>query len=92
MGWLARGVQCWLQPENGWPRPPAQPGSTSDPLAFHLPALFACPQAKDTLTNALKRKMYDAYVNDVDVNMPEGMSQAEWEAQQVRWRGLGGTV
>lgn len=31
----------------------------------------------------MKKKLYDAYASDVNVDVPEGMSQAEWEAQQA---------
>ncbi len=45
-------------------------------------------QAKDTLTNPLKKKMYDAYVTDVTTaagtNAAE-MSYADWEAAQAAY-------
>jgi curved DNA-binding protein CbpA len=44
------------------------------------------PQAYDTLSNPVKKKLYDAYAtNDTK---PDGMSYAEWESRQVeipRW-------
>ncbi|EFN60178.1 hypothetical protein CHLNCDRAFT_56629 [Chlorella variabilis] len=45
-------------------------------------------QAWGTLNNAIKKRAYDAYVDDINVDAPEGMSYAEWEAsnamQQVK--------
>ena len=40
-------------------------------------------QGYETLKNPMKKRLYDAYVSDVNVDVPEGMSYAEWEAQQV---------
>ncbi|KAL4437427.1 hypothetical protein ABPG75_004566 [Micractinium tetrahymenae] len=40
-------------------------------------------QAYDTLSNAIKKRAYDAYVDDVQVDAPEGMSYSEWEASNM---------
>lgn len=42
--------------------------------------------AYSTLTNPIKRKLYDQYTRDVDVNAPpeDTQSYAEWEAEQMR--------
>ena len=40
-------------------------------------------QGYETLKNPMKKRLYDAYVSNVNVDVPEGMSYAEWEAQQV---------
>ncbi|KAI7837043.1 hypothetical protein COHA_009120 [Chlorella ohadii] len=40
-------------------------------------------QAWDTLNNPIKKRAYDAYVDDINVDAPEGMTYAEWEASNA---------
>ncbi|KAL4421923.1 hypothetical protein ABPG77_005207 [Micractinium sp. CCAP 211/92] len=40
-------------------------------------------QAWDTLNNPIKKRAFDAYVDDINVDAPEGMSYAEWEASNM---------
>lgn len=46
-------------------------------------ATAAVNQAYDTLTSAVKKTAYDMYVDDINVDAPEGMSYAEWEASNM---------
>ncbi len=41
-------------------------------------------QAYDTLSNPVKKKLYDSYASNVDTDKPEGMSYAEWV--RLPWR------
>lgn len=42
-------------------------------------------QAKETLTNPLKKRLYDAYVADITASPGEDMSYADWEAAQAQY-------
>lgn len=57
------------------------PDKCSHPKAAEASAIVN--QAADTLRNPLKKKLYDNYVSDVNVDASEGQSYAEWEAKQV---------
>ena len=53
------------------------------PPTTRLLTAWTFSQAHDTLQNPIKKKLYDAYVTDVNVEVPDGMSYAEWEAEQA---------
>ncbi|GAB4814576.1 hypothetical protein N2152v2_001622 [Parachlorella kessleri] len=57
------------------------PDKCSHPDASKASAVLN--QGYETLKNPMKKRLYDAYVSDVNVDVPEGMSYAEWEAQQA---------
>lgn len=56
------------------------------PVRFWADGLPSDQQAYDTLSNPVKKKLYDAYATNE--TKPDGMSYAEWESRQVeipRW-------
>jgi hypothetical protein len=58
------------------------PDKCSHPEAATASAILN--QAADTLRDPIKKRLYDAYVSDLqEVDAPEGMSYAEWEAKQA---------
>lgn len=57
------------------------PDKCSHPKAKE--AAQALNLAWDTLNNPIKKRAFDAYVDDINVDAPEGMSYAEWEASNM---------
>lgn len=58
------------------------PDKCSHPQAKDASAVVN--QAYDTLSNSIKKTLYDRYVDDAgDLDAPDGVSYADWEAQQA---------
>ncbi|CAL8462101.1 g1632 [Coccomyxa elongata] len=58
------------------------PDKCSHPQAKDASAVVN--QAYDTLSNSVKKTLYDRYVDDAgDLDAPDGVSYADWEAQQA---------
>jgi hypothetical protein len=57
------------------------PDKCSHPKAGDAAAVLN--QAWDTLNNPIKKRPYDAYVDDINVDAPEGQTYAEWEASNA---------